>query len=100
MRKKNHGREHTIWSALAVVLILIISLTGCVATKTSALKDHKEKVQLSIADRTYHIPKRPVDRHYIGYAWSKQFGPIDDPNAPQVRIKKEKSFNEVQQDFA
>ena len=41
-----------------------------------------------------------MDRHYIGCAWSKQFGPVEDPTMADIRTKKEKSFNNVQQDFA
>jgi hypothetical protein len=53
-----------------------------------------------IADEEYVVPPKPVDRHAIGWAWSRQFGPVEDPVAEEIRIKKEKSFNSVQREFA
>jgi len=54
----------------------------------------------SITEKEYFIPRKPVDRHYIGCAWSKQFGPVEDPAASDIRIKVERSFNTMQQKFA
>ncbi len=83
-----------------VVLTCVISLllAGCAGTGT-ALKRHQKKMG-SVMGNEYHIPKRPVDRHYIGCAWSKQFGPIEDLYAAEIRIKKERSLNSIQEDFA
>jgi len=69
---------------------------GCKATT----KDTYKKGMEPLADKEYFLPKKPVDRHYIGYAWSKQFGPVEDPSTPDIRIKMEKSFNALQQQFA
>ena len=72
-----------------VVLTCVISLlpAGCAGTGT-ALKRHQKKMG-AVMGNEYHIPKRPVDRHYIGCAWSKQFGPIEDLYSAEIRIKKE-----------
>jgi hypothetical protein len=48
----------------------------------------------------YVVPKKPVDRHFIGAAWSRQFGPVEEPGAGDIRVKKERSLNAIQQDFA
>ncbi|MGZ8474491.1 MAG: hypothetical protein ACXWWY_13470, partial [Candidatus Deferrimicrobiaceae bacterium] len=45
-------------------------------------------------------PPKPVDRNYIGYAWSRQFGPVEDATAPDIRVKKERSLNNVLQEQA
>lgn len=86
--------------AIVTLIFILALINGCVSTNRSAISEHGDRIEKSVADKTYHIPKRPVDRHYIGRAWSKQFGPIEDPNAPDIRVKKEKSFNDMQQDFA
>lgn len=78
------------------VFIMIVTLVGCKATT----KDTYKKGMEPLADKEYFLPKKPVDRHYIGYAWSKQFGPVEDPSTPDIRIKMEKSFNALQQQFA
>jgi hypothetical protein len=63
------------------------------------METHQKGME-SIAEKEYFIPKKPVDHHYIGCAWSKQFGPVEDPGADDIRIKVEKSFNTMQQHFA
>lgn len=72
-------------------------LSGCVGG--TALQSHTQQVGEMTEDE-YVVTKRPVDRHYIGAAWSKQFGPVEDPTQPEVRVKKERSFSGIQQDFA
>ncbi len=69
---------------------------GCVGS----VAETEKKGIAPIADGEYVVPKKPVDRHAIGWAWSKQFGPVEDPNADEIQIKKEKSFNNVQREFA
>jgi hypothetical protein len=81
---------------ILVLLIVILHLTGCA---TTAIEAHKKGVE-TVAEKEYFIPKKPVDRHYIGCAWSKQFGPIEDPAADDIRIKVERSFDTMQQNFA
>lgn len=73
------------------------ALVGCVGG--TALQSHTATVGEMTEDE-YVVTKRPVDRHYIGAAWSKQFGPVVDPTQPEVRVKKERSFSGIQQDFA
>ena len=77
-------------------LLTVFILAGCAGT----VAETQKKGIAPIADGDYVVPKKPVDRHAIGWAWSKQFGPVEDPNADEIQIKKEKSFNNVQQEFA
>ena len=76
--------------------IFIIILMGCA---TTPMETHQKGME-SITEKEYFVPKKPVDRHYIGCAWSKQFGPVEDPGSSDIRIKVEKSFNTMQQNFA
>ena len=81
-----------------VVLVLLgLALSGCVGG--TALQSHTDTVG-EMTEEEYMVTKRPVDRHYIGAAWSKQFGPVVDPTQPELRVKKERSFSGIQQDFA
>jgi hypothetical protein len=83
------------WRTLLNLLVAFF-VAGCVGT----VAETQKKGIAPIADEEYVIPKKPVDRHAIGWAWSKQFGPVEDPNADEIAIKKEKSFNNVQREFA
>jgi hypothetical protein len=90
---KRHN--HIMKRALAV-LSIALPLAGCA---TSAMETHQKGLE-TITEKEYFIPKKPVDRHYIGCAWSKQFGPVEDPGASNIRVKVEKSFDGMQQAFA
>ncbi len=79
--------------------VLLIALTGCVSTGGTAMETHKKGME-SVTEDEYVVPKKPIDRHSIGCAWSKQFGPVEDAGVADIRIKKEKSLSGVQQDFA
>jgi hypothetical protein len=79
-----------------LMLIIAVCLVGCA---TTPMETHQKGME-GLTDKEYFIPKKPVDRHYIGCAWSKQFGPVEDPSAGDIRIKMEKSFNTMQQQFA
>jgi len=74
-------------------------LGGCASTGPSSLEAHQKSLG-GVLDEEYFIPKKPVDRAYIGSAWSRQFGPVDDPAAADIRTKKERSLNNVQREFA
>jgi hypothetical protein len=78
------------------LLSVIIPLVGCA---TTAMETHQKGME-SLTEKEYFIPKKPVDRHYIGRAWSKQFGPVEDSTASDIRIKVERSFDAMQQNFA
>jgi hypothetical protein len=78
------------------MLIIVFYLLGCA---TTPMKTHQKGME-SLTEKEYFVPKRPVDRHYIGCAWSKQFGPVEDPGSSDIRVKVEKSFNTMQQQFA
>lgn len=96
------NRTHLFTERLSMAFfyaLLLISLAVIAGCATTAMESHKKGVA-AIAEKEYFIPKKPIDRHYIGCAWSKQFGPVEDPAVADIRIKKEKSFNNVQQEFA
>jgi len=85
-----------------IVLILMVfigSSSGCVSTGGTAMETHKKGMS-SITEEEYFTTKKPVDRAFIGCAWSKQFGPIEDSAAEDIEIKKERSLSGIQQDFA
>lgn len=85
------------WKMVALSIpTVVFFLAGCAP---SVMETQKKEIS-GLAEKEYVIPKKPVDRHAIGWAWSKQFGPVEDPNADEIQIKKEKSFSDVQQDFA
>ena len=86
-----------LYCIIAALLMAALTLTGCASG--TALESHQKGIE-GVAEKEYFIPKKPIDRHYIGCAWSKQFGPVEDPASADIRVKKEKSFNNVQQDFA
>lgn len=81
---------------LMLAILMIVSFMGCA---TTPMETHQKGME-SITEKEYFIPKKPVDRHYIGSAWSKQFGPVEDPGSSDIRVKVEKSFNTMQQQFA
>lgn len=84
-------------SGLLAGLMVSVCLSGCVGG--TAVQSHVNTVGEMTEDE-YMITKRPVDRHYIGAEWSKQFGPVPDPTQQEIRVKKERSFSGIQQDFA
>ena len=79
--------------------IVLCFLAGCVSTGGTAMQTH-QKGMSSITEEEYFTTKKPVDKAYIGCAWSKQFGPIEDSTADEIETKKEKSLSGIQQDFA
>src|SRR3972149_5760461 len=98
MDKSFRGRAVARFWKMAAVSIpaVVLFLAGCAPT----VKETQKKGVSGLTEKEYVIPKKPVDRHAIGWAWSKQFGPVEDPNADEIQIKKEKSFSSVQQGFA
>jgi hypothetical protein len=96
MTGKRNSRDRLAGILMLSMLILILCLMGCAVTP---METHQKGME-SLTEKEYFIPKKPVDRHYIGCAWSKQFGPVEDPGSSDIRIKAEKSFNTMQQQFA
>lgn len=87
-------------NSLALLLIGVsLAAAGCVSTGGTAIESHKKAME-GIADQEYFVATKPIDRHFIGCAWSKQFGPVEDPSVGDIRTKKERSFSGMQQDFA
>jgi len=86
-------------SVILMLAILICFLAGCVSTSGTAMQTH-QKGMSSITEEEYFTTKKPVDRAFIGCAWSKQFGPVEDPGAEDIETKKERSLSGLQQDYA
>lgn len=99
MLSRKNEKTVLIHGWIVLFCAMVFMITGCVSTKGPAMKQHQETLG-GVMENEYHIPKRPVDRAYIGCPWSKQFGPIEDSHAKEIRIKKERSLNSIQQDFA
>jgi hypothetical protein len=86
--------------AIAMITISPALYCGCASmTGIKPLEAHRERVENVLEDE-YFAPKKPVDRHYIGFAWSRQFGPIEDSSAPDIRVKKERSLSAFHQELA
>jgi hypothetical protein len=85
----------TVWAVAAMMTILSC---GC-TTAGKPLETHRKGME-SITEGEYFAPKKPVDRHYIGYAWSRQFGPVADAGAPDIRVKKDRSLSDVRNERA
>jgi hypothetical protein len=96
MRNGFTGTDEHFTKMLMLAMVVIISLMGCATAPMEAHQKGMEK----ITEKEYFIPKKPVDHHYIGCAWSKQFGPVEDPGSSDIRVKVENSFNAMQQHFA
>ncbi len=79
-----------------LAMFIIIPLVGCA---TTPMETHIKGME-SLTEKEYFIPQKPIDRHFIGCAWSKQFGPVEDPTSSDIRIKVERSFDTMQQNFA
>jgi len=92
-------RQPFPWAILPAAIVAATFLCGCASTGPSPLETHRQSLG-GVLEEEYFIPKKPVDRAYIGSAWSRQFGPVDDPAAADIRTKKERSLNNVQQEFA
>ncbi len=95
---EKNGRCFNI-AGIIVSVIVLCFLTACVSTSGTAMQTHKKGMS-SITEEEYFTTKKPVDKAYIGCTWSKQFGPLEDPAADEIEIKKEKSLSGIQQDFA
>ncbi len=95
--KRYKIKNLAVMDLFIVLLCIMFFLAGC--TAKPAMKGHQAKIG-AVMGKEYHIPKRPVDRHFIGHAWSKQFGPIDNPLADEILVKKERSLDSIKQNFA
>ena len=84
---------------IAVLFLVTMLLAGCAAPGIKATEAYRKGLE-PLTEDGYFAPPKPVDRHYIGYAWSRQFGPVEDATAPDIRVKKERSLNNVLQEQA
>ena len=89
----------TIHPLFAVLFLAAILPAGCAAPEVKATEAHRKGLE-PLTEDGYFAPPKPVDRNYIGYAWSRQFGPVEDAAAPDIRVKKERSLNNVLQEQA
>ena len=88
---------------IAPVLLLVLPVAfGCLAPEQKALGLQRDSMHEVFREgrEEYFVPVKPVDRHYIGSAWSRQFGPVEDPATAAIRVKTERSLDKVQQDMA
>ena len=93
---RKSGIDLFLKTFILAIFVTLPYLAGCA---TTPMETHKKGME-SLTEKQYFIPQKPVDRHYIGCAWSKQFGLVEDPAASDIRIKMEKSFDTMQQNFA
>ena len=70
---KNANLSLKSWWFTLLGLLMALYWAGCVGT----VAETQKKGMAPIADGEYVVPKKPVDRHAIGWAWSKQFGPVE-----------------------
>lgn len=94
--KANRSHLPPLWF---LFFLLTIHPWGCAAPEVKATEAHKKGLE-PLTEDGYFAPPKPVDRNYIGYAWSRQFGPVEDAAAPDIRVKKERSLNNVLQEQA
>jgi hypothetical protein len=81
---------------LTVLFVVATLAAGCAGPEVKATEAHRKGLE-PLTEDGYFAPPKPVDRSYIGYAWSRQFGPVGDVTAPDIRVKKERSLNNVLQ---
>ena len=94
----NATRKSDLLPLMVLVLAAILPV-GCAAPEIQATEAHRKGLE-PLTEDGYFVPPKPVDRSYIGYAWSRQFGPVEDATAPDIRVKKERSLNNVLQEQA
>lgn len=87
-----------IW-LLIVVLFTGAMMSGCTAPVIKSSEAHKKGME-PLTEEGYVVPPKPVDRHYIGYPWSRQFGPVENAAAPDIRVRMERSLDSVLQNQA
>jgi len=88
-----------VFWTLCPTLVAVLFLNGCAVPERKAMVAHRQGME-SMLEAEYFVPKKPVDKAYIGCAWSRQFGPVEDPAAADIRVRKERSLNKLQQDYA
>lgn len=97
--KRGFSKNSDNWYPTLLIISIFAIVFYLVGCSISAIETHQQGME-SITEKEYFVPKRPVDRHYIGCPWSKQFGPVEDSVCSDIRIKVEKSFNAMKQKFA
>ena len=98
--KGTHYRTNPLLTVVPFLYILCVLIVGgCATPGGKALESHKKGIESALEDE-YVASKMPIDQPYIGCAWSRQFGPIEDPDAADIRVRKERSLDSVQQGFA
>lgn len=96
MSMGSRQKDEHLMRMLALIILFTLPFVGCAVTP---METHKQGME-NLTEKEYFIPSKPVDRHFIGCAWSRQFGPVEDPAASDIRIKIERSFDAMKQNFA
>jgi len=84
---------------LMIVLLTGGMLSGCAAPVIKSSEAHRKGME-PLTEEGYIVPPKPVDRHFIGYPWSRQFGPVENAGAPDIRVRMERSLDNVLQQQA
>ena len=79
--KIGFSRNDPSFTKMLALVVIIIPFMGCAVTP---METHRKGME-EVTEKEYFIPKKPVDRAFIGCAWSKQFGPIENPAAADIR---------------
>jgi len=72
---------------------------GCTSAQVKSKEAYRKGLE-PLTEEGYVTPTKPVDRHYIGYAWSRQFGPVETPGGQDIRVRKERSLDNMLQENA
>ena len=72
---------------------------GCTGGQVKSKEAYRKGLE-PLTEDGYVRPAKPVDRHYIGYAWSRQFGPVESPGGTDIRVRTERSLDSVLQQNA
>lgn len=74
-------------------------LWGCTGAQVNSKEAYSKGLE-PLTEGGYVTPTKPVDRDYIGYAWSRQFGPVENSGGQDIRVRKERSLDSMLQENA
>ncbi|UCG38810.1 MAG: hypothetical protein JSV00_00825 [bacterium] len=81
-------------------LFLAVSVPfGCTGAQVKSKEAYKKGLE-PLTEEGYVTPTKPVDRHYIGYAWSRQFGPVETSGGQDIRVRKDRSLDSMLEENA
>jgi len=85
--------------SIAVLFLAAMLPWGCTGAQVKSKEAYKKGLE-PLTEGGYVTPVKPVDRHYIGYAWSRQFGPVETATGQDIRVRNERSLDNVLQEQA